>query len=238
MEELCWDVESNIKQQKMQTRHYLYLFCFLHLGCFKRTVTQIDEVTEDIFFALPQSNPIYLDSNGLTIKCQGTEVGIRYEIDGKEYEVVDEASLRQKVENEADLTCVCTSNVENMSALFEDQGGFNQNISSWDTAQVTSMNLMFKNAISFNQNISNWDVSLVTNTSFMFAGATVFNQNISKWNTRKATDMEGMFYQASLFNHDLSGWCVPLIPSEPTDFALDSGLLEENQPSWGNCPNG
>lgn len=54
-----------------------------------------------------------------------------------------------------------TSNVTNMSAVFDNANKFNQDISSWDTSNVTNMNIMFLSATNFNQDISNWDVSNV-----------------------------------------------------------------------------
>jgi len=47
------------------------------------------------------------------------------------------------------------------------------------------------------------------------------------------TDMTDMFNQASSFNQDLTEWCVSNFSSEPSTFALDSGLTEANKPIWG-----
>jgi len=41
-------------------------------------------------------------------------------------------------------------------------------ISNWDTSNVTDMSEMFNEASNFNQDISNWDTSNVTNMSDMF----------------------------------------------------------------------
>ena len=40
----------------------------------------------------------------------------------------------------------------------------------------------------------------------------------------------------STFNQDVSTWCVPLITSEPEDFATDSPLQSNYKPIWGTCP--
>ena len=47
-----------------------------------------------------------------------------------------------------------------------------------------------------------------------------------------------MFNGATNFNQDLSGWCVSNITTEPSGFATNSGLTEENKPKWGTCPGG
>ena len=282
------------------------------------------------------NNDIYLDTNGVTVKCPNAEIGFTKTIGDKEYTVVDEATLRTMVANDEDVTCVCTSYVTDMSQIFEDKTEFDQDISSWDTSNVTSMIEMFVNArsfdqdignwdtssvismsgtmsgtasfnqdigswdtsgvldmkemfwgaSSFNQNIEYWDVSSVTTMKQMFMVASAFNQGIGDWNTSSVTDMGYMFHragafnqdiynwdvsrvtdmtgmfgngtlfnqdiggwdtssvvniysmfqEATSFNQDLSGWCVTNIGSEPTEFAINSSLVNENMPIWGTCP--
>ena len=66
-------------------------------------------------------NPnIYLDSNGITIKCPEATIGEKGFVNAKEYTVVDETTLRTMVGNDDDVTCVCTSLVTNTSELFEE----------------------------------------------------------------------------------------------------------------------
>lgn len=80
----------------------------------------------------------------------------------------------------------------------------------WDTSSAVNMSSMFE-ASSFNQDISSWNTANVVDLSFMFAGAWhnfyghPFNQNLSSWNVGKACDLESMFY-ASNFNQDLNSW--------------------------------
>jgi len=45
--------------------------------------------------------------------------------------------------------------------------------------------------------------------------------------------MDRMFGGATVFNQDLTRWNVVNIPSEPTDFATDSALVQANYPIWG-----
>ena len=59
-----------------------------------------------------------------------------------------------------------------MTGLFSGCSNFNQDISSWNTANATHMNEMFYGATSFDQDIRAWDTSNVTNFSNMFTGAT------------------------------------------------------------------
>ena len=159
-----------------------------------------DEATD------PNTPKIYLARNGVTIKCPNAEVGFTAEVNGKSYEVVDTRGLRAKVENNDDVTCVCTSNITDMNYMFVEEGDFNQDISAWDTSNVTNMKGMFFLAAAFNQDIGNWDTSNVTTFRIMFRNAFAFNGDISNWNTSYVTDMSEMFLSATAFNGDMSNW--------------------------------
>jgi len=154
----------------------------------------------------PNAAKIFLASNGVTIKCPNAEVGYTEEVNGKEYEVVDNASLKVKADNDEDVTCVCTSKVSYMGGLFEDKDSFNQPIGSWDISNVTDMENMFWGATSFNGDISKWDTAAVTNMNTMFGYATSFNRDISSWDTSNVKGMLGMFYAARLFNGNIGNW--------------------------------
>ena len=130
----------------------------------------------------------YLDANGITIKCPTASNGDTGEINGKTYTAVNEATLRSKINNgDADLDCVCTSLVTDMSTLFRDKNSFNQDIGSWDTSNVTTMNQMFLRAYQFNQNIDAWNTSNVTNMQEMFKNADSFNSPIGSWDVSSVT---------------------------------------------------
>ena len=188
---------------------------------------------------------IILDENNITIKCLMAEIGETAIVQGKEYTVVNEGQLREMVDNDEDVSCVCTSKISDMSSLFENKLKFNQDISSWDTSNVNNMENMFSLAESFNQDIGNWDTSNVkyiggwetsnvTSMSGMFYSAYSFNQPIGNWDTSNVNNM-GFMFTFTLFNQDLSGWCVSRILSEPLNFSLLSSLKESNKPIWGTC---
>ena len=152
-----------------------------------------------------------LDNNGC-LECDSLSIGDFFVYKGDSIEVVDRQRLDQLIALQADLTKVCVSHVTTMKNLFRGQVGFNQNISSWDVSNVTNMNRMFKKASNFSQDISKWDVS-----------------NVNRMNS--------MFESSSAFNHDLSDWCVRAFQYQPpVNFALNSALVADHHPKWGNCP--
>lgn len=108
------------------------------------------------------------------------------------------------------LGVVDTSNVTNMSNMFNQAKSFNQDIGSWDTSRVTDMTSMFFRASSFNQDIGNWDTSSATNFFGMFNEATAFDQNLGSWDVTKMTTAFNMFNRVTLStaNYDalLIGW--------------------------------
>ncbi len=163
-----------------------------------------------------------LGGNGVTIECPGEASGNTGVVGVKTYWAVNVGDITQFINRwistgtgsfdaggsthtPPDLSCVCTSNITDMSTLFEAKS-INQDISSWDTSNVTTMSEMFKGADIFDQDISNWDVSNVTNMFSMFNDATVFNKNIGGWNTGSVNNMRTMFYGAQAFNQNIGGW--------------------------------
>ena len=185
---------------------------------------------------------IYLDSNGITIKCPNAAIGYTGVINGVTYTVVDNTTIRTEIANGNCNLCTTlvtnmtgdsntnsnffndesfnsnigfwdTSNVTDMSSMFYGATSFNQDIGSWDTLSVTTMNSIFENATAFNQDIGNWDTSSVTDMSSMFYEASSFNQDIGNWDTSSVTDMVGMFYEASSFNQDIGSWDTSKVTS-------------------------
>ena len=129
------------------------------------------------------------------------------------------------------VTGVNTSAITDMSQLFQNNGTFNQDISSWDVGNVTTMREMFRNAGAFNQDLSGWDVSSVTTMREMFSDASAFNQDLSSWEVNNVTTMRGMFNDASAFNGDISSWDVSSVTSMQVMF-LDATVFNRDISSW------
>jgi len=183
--------------------------------------------------------PIYLDSNGVTIKCRDDiDFGYVGEVDGVEYTVVDEETLRQMIDNGEDVSNVCTSKIFQMNNLFRGSD-FNGNISSWDVSMVGTMEYMFMDS-KFNGDISNWDVSRVGNMDYMFLSfnkSCEFNGNISNWDVSGVYYMRQMFSYHQTFNQDLSSWNVSNVMF-CYSFSTDTPQWTLPKPNFTNCnPN-
>ena len=133
-------------------------------------------------------------------KC--ANIGDTGVINGDTYTVIDEAILREMVDNEEDVTKVVTTKVTTMIGMFNGASDFNQDIGSWDTSSVTTMQAMFNGASDFNQDIGDWDVSNVTNMTSMFRFVPSFNQDIGSWEVDNVTD-------CSFFSTDAFQWTLP-----------------------------
>ncbi len=149
---------------------------------------------------------LFLDQNGVTIKCdESSNIGDTAVINGINYVIVDESILRQMVNDDEDVTTVCTCKITDMNRLFQNKTEFNQDIGSWDVSLVTNTSYMFENT-SFNADISSWDISNVTTMYYMFKDSP-FNQPIGEWNVGNVTTMYGLF-QNTPFNQTIGKWNV------------------------------
>ena len=181
-------------------------------------------------------NPVYLADNGVTIKaCSSASAGETGVINGVTYTVVDEAMLREMVENEQDVTKVATTKVTNMSYLFFisydlPKSNFNQPIGNWDTSNVTDIRDMFKYT-TFNQNISSWNVSSVADMGSMFEENDLFNQPIGNWDVSNVTDMGETFEQATSFNQPIGNWDVGNVNQMGSMFEQATSY-NQNLSSW------
>ena len=125
-----------------------------------------------------------------------------------------------------------TSNVENMSFMFQGAKSFNQNINDWDVSNVERMHAMFHNASSFNKPLDKWDTTNVEVMTYMFAGAKSFNQPLNAGNVENVEDMSSMFAGAKSFNQPLNKWDVSAIESMGSMFS-DAESFRQDLEAWG-----
>lgn len=165
------------------------------------------------------SNPIYLDTNGVTVKAKAcAEAGKTYQWNGESWYVArDKNDAKSKIfidnsDKEGKWTFkanrIVTSKLTDLSELFLSARLFNQPLDNWDASNVTNMEKMFFWTSSFNQNINNWNTSNVTNMKSMFQYSSLFNQPLNNWNTSKVKDMEKMFSEATSFNQPIWNWDI------------------------------
>ncbi len=124
--------------------------------------------SESITFTVDDSAYVYLDSNGVTIKATNAAVvGRSYSVSGTMYTVVNDDTIDNEVDSEN--YNLCTTLVTNMNSLFRGNS-FDYDIGFWDTSNVTDMSRLFQSASNFNQDIGSWNVSSVSDMSIMFLG--------------------------------------------------------------------
>ena len=214
------EISTTLESLEPNTTYYARVFLTNAFG---------DFYGNEISFTTSDSNPIYLAENGVTVKAKDwAEVGMTGEINGVTYTIVDRPMLELMIENEEDITVVCTTKISDMSKLFRCNSGFNQPIGNWDVSNVTNMQEMFSKIVLndsgvsdswcdennldedfvFNQDISNWDVSNVTNMDAMFTGQNFFNQPVGNWDMSNVTNMSYMFLNATSFNQPIGDWDV------------------------------
>ena len=199
-------INARIENLESNTTYYFRTFLSNGAGNFYAE-DGVRSFTTQVNYEPTNCDIVFLDENGITIKaCESANVGDVGTINGIEYTVVSEPGLKQMIDNNADVSYVCTSKVTKMNQFFYQNYEFNQDISSWDVSNVTSMSGMFEKS-AFNQDISNWDVNNVTDMSGMFEKS-AFNQDISNWDVSNVTDMYGMFKDNSAYNQSLESWDV------------------------------
>ena len=106
-----------------------------------------------------------------------------------------------------DLSHFDTSHVTNMSGMFYDYRVTSLDLSHFDTSQVTDMTGMFGGCSSLTSlDLSHFDTSHVTNMDGMFSGCgDLTSLDLSHFDTSHVTDMEEMFLKCvSLTSLDLS----------------------------------
>ena len=197
-------------------------------------------------------SPLYLSSNGVTIKAHSwASFGDVGTVNGKEYVVVNRETLISMVSQGMDYSAVCTSLISDMSEVFKNRT-ISSNISRWDTSIVTNMNSMFESSdlgvnhemnlwdvskvvdmssmfsgSNFNGYIYAWDTSSVTDMSKMFLSANEFNQSIANWNTSSVTDMSWMFSGNSAFNQDIGNWNTSSVTNMERMFFNNSAFNQD-----------
>lgn len=134
-------------------------------------------------------NLFYITENKITFKCTSAKPGDKGVLNGFEFEAVDNALLRQRRDENADMSKLCTSLVTDMNSLIKDSN-LNQLIGKWEFSKVTDMSLMFYNS-SFNQPIGDWDVGKLRDMGTMFWHNQHFNQDLSKWCVDKKVKSKG-----------------------------------------------
>jgi surface protein len=99
-----------------------------------------------------------------------------------------------------------------------EDGVFNQNLSTWNPISASNLSFMFNGQPDFNSNLGSWNLSKATNFQGMFKGlppprkSSSFNNgdsnSIKDWVTTNVTTIDTMFQYAYGFNQPLTNWNI------------------------------
>jgi surface protein len=135
-----------------------------------------------------------------------------------------------------------TSGTVIMTGMFQNCP-FNQPIGLWNTSNVTNMSTMFNAATSFNQDISTWNVSNVTTFNGMFSTASSFNRNLGAWQLRlTGTVLSSIFTSSGMsivnYTDTIVGWAnyVQANSGTPANVAMGSQFSRTFQNSRSGLP--
>jgi surface protein len=96
-----------------------------------------------------------------------------------------------------------TSQVYNMTSMFQGATAFVGDVSSWDVSNVQDVRNMFDPATSVDGDLSTWDVHSIYDASYMFSSAERFKgKGLDRWNVAWVFDMKYMFTNAHVFDAD------------------------------------
>jgi len=103
--------------------------------------------------------------------------------------------------NNADLNDIDTSNIDDMSYLFNGNllSIVNPDVSKWNVSNVKSMVCMFGDCIQFNNDLGDWDVSNVEEMKYMFDCCKNFEgKGLEKWNPKNLKNTYYMFRETKV----------------------------------------
>ncbi|EKZ4334397.1 BspA family leucine-rich repeat surface protein [Listeria monocytogenes] len=105
-----------------------------------------------------------------------------------------------------DVSNFDTSKVTNMYGMFCGNAATSLDVSNFDTSNVTNMSNMFDASAATSLDVSNFDTSNVTDMSAMFCGSAATSLDMSSFDTSNVTDMSAMFYDSAVTSLDVSNF--------------------------------
>ena len=139
---------------------------------------------------------------------------IKLEIDGKEYELMENYKINNNKNNILEIKIKGIENITNMEYMFHGCSSLSSlaDLSKWNTTKITNMRNMFHGCslLPSLSDISKWNTSNVTNMGNMFYRCSSLSSlpDISTWDTSNVTSMSCMFYFCKSLSGlpDISKW--------------------------------
>ena len=112
-----------------------------------------------------------------------------------------------------------TSNVTNMSYMFQNAQATSIDLGNFDTSNVTNMYMMFSSSKATSiKGLEKFDTSNVTDMRYMFNSSAVITLDLSSFNTSKVTSLYGMFMNSSVENLNVSSFDTSNVKSLANTF--------------------
>ncbi|EAF6816763.1 BspA family leucine-rich repeat surface protein [Listeria monocytogenes] len=105
-----------------------------------------------------------------------------------------------------DLSNFDTSQVNDMTYMFDGSAATSLDVSSFDTSQVRTMPLMFNNSAATSLDVSSFDTSQVVNMSGMFNNSAATSLDVSNFDTSQVRLMSSMFNNSAATSLDVSNF--------------------------------
>lgn len=138
------------------------------------------------------------------------------------------------------LNDIDTSNIEDMSDLFDQMNYTKLDLSNWNMSNVKNIHKMFGRCPRLKEvNCSNWDVSNIEEMGSLFIDCKNLVKviGIENWKTDSLTNIQSMFFNCKKFDGDFSSWNVSNVDKMAAAFAgcenLDNTF--ENWKLKNNC---
>ena len=177
----------------------------------EKYISNYDTITK-----IPEENQKYLDSG---LKASNME----YMLDGC------------KLLNTVNLLKINTSNCVNMGGLFFLCNSLTSlDLSNFDTSQVTDMSYMFNGIGCGTLNLSNFDTSQVTNMNSMFRSTQLTSLDLSNFDTSQVTDTGRMFYISKKLTKFIG--ILDLSSCTYCEFMFNGNYALEESPHVKNVP--
>lgn len=139
--------------------------------------------------------------------------------------------MMQGVRGSIDTSQWVTSNITDMTEMFQNTHAKTIDTGSWDISNVQSLRYAFGDNKYFNPDTTNWNTSNVTDISYAFNNNDTSTADVSQWNVANVTDATYFFANGKSSEVNLSDWNVSNLQSMERAFSRNNSITV-NLDNW------